>query len=159
MCAKSRKSSKAIDRPFARDVLRRTAELARQYQVILELEDGQWFGRGLELPGAMGDGKTPDECVSATRSAIISAVASMLEDGGRPPTPASSGLRSMQVNVRLTAEEKRCWKQPLTAADLAACRISFAPWQWRPRSRDFFESSFGQDCATCADSRDLATKR
>ncbi len=30
----------------------------------------------------------------------------MLEDGGRPPTPASSGLRSMQVNVRLTAEEK-----------------------------------------------------
>jgi predicted RNase H-like HicB family nuclease len=106
MCARSRKSSKDIDRPFSRDVLRRAAELSAQYQVILGLEDGQWFGRGLELPGAMGDGKTPDKCVIATREAMISAVASMLEEGERPPAPASSGLRSMQVNVRLTAEEK-----------------------------------------------------
>lgn len=106
MCAKSRKSSKAIDRSFPRDVLRRAAELSKQYQVILELDDGQWFGRGLELPGAMGDGKTPDKCVAATREAMISAVASMLEEGERPPAPASSGLRAMQVNVRLTAEEK-----------------------------------------------------
>lgn len=106
MCAKSRKSSKAIDRSFPRDVLRRAAELSKQYQVILELDGGQWFGRGLELPGAMGDGKTPDKCVAATREAMISAVASMLEEGERPPAPASSGLRAMQVNVRLTAEEK-----------------------------------------------------
>jgi predicted RNase H-like HicB family nuclease len=110
MCAKSRKSSAAvepvIDRPFAADVLRRAAELARQYQVVLESSDGEWFGRGLELPGAMGDGKTPDKCVAATRDAMVSAVASMLEDGERPPTPAVSGVRSMQVNIRLTAEEK-----------------------------------------------------
>ncbi len=90
MCAKSRKSSAAIDRPFASDVLRRAAELARQYQVILEFDGAEWFGRGLELPGAMGDGKTPDKCVTATRDAMVSAIASMLEDGERPPTPATS---------------------------------------------------------------------
>lgn len=106
MCAKSRKSSKAIDRPFAANVLHRAAELARQYQVILEFRDGEWFGRGLELPGAMGDGKTADRCVSATREAMISAIASMFEEAERPPAPATSGMRSMQVNVRLTAEEK-----------------------------------------------------
>ena len=77
MCAKSRKSSKAIDRPFAADVLRQAVELARQYQVILEFDDGEWFGRGLELPGAMGDGKTPDKCVAATRDAMVSALASI----------------------------------------------------------------------------------
>lgn len=106
MCAKSRKSSQALDRPFAADVLRRAAALAAQYQVILEFEDGEWFGRGLELPGAMGDGKSPDRCVTATREAMVSAVASMLEDGERPPAPAKSGQRTAQVNVRLTAEEK-----------------------------------------------------
>ena len=58
------------------------------------------------MPGAMGDGKTPGKCVIATREAMVSALASMLEEGERPPAPASSGLRSMQVNVRLTAEEK-----------------------------------------------------
>ena len=107
MCAKSRKSSKAIDRPFAADVLRRAAELARQYQVILEFDDGEWFGRGLELPGAMGDGKTPDKCVAATRDAMVSAVASMLEDGDRPPTPATSGKSARcRWNVRLTGRQK-----------------------------------------------------
>ena len=30
----------------------------------------------------------------------------MLEEGQRPPTPSRAGTRTMQVNVRLTAEEK-----------------------------------------------------
>jgi len=33
-------------------------------------------------------------------------VAVMLEQGQRPPSPARAGTRAMQVNVRLTAEEK-----------------------------------------------------
>jgi len=34
------------------------------------------------------------------------AVAYLLEEGQRPPTPATDGRRTMQVNIRLTAEEK-----------------------------------------------------
>jgi uncharacterized protein (DUF1778 family) len=37
---------------------------------------------------------------------MITAVATMLEDGDTPPPPASDAMRSEQVNVRLTAEER-----------------------------------------------------
>lgn len=106
MCAKSGNSSKALDRPFGAAVLSQAVELARQYHLILEFHNGEWFGRGLELPGAMGDGRTPDKCVDETREAMVSALATMLEAGDKPPPSASSGTRTVQVNVRLTAEEK-----------------------------------------------------
>ncbi len=106
MSAKSKNSSKAIDRPFASDLLEQAGELAQQYQVILAFEDGQWYGRGLELPQVYGDGRTPGQCVADTREALITAVATLLERGDKPPAPARSGQRTTQVNVRLTAEEK-----------------------------------------------------
>jgi hypothetical protein len=54
----------------------------------------------------MNDGKTPDECVAATRDILTTAVAYMLETGETPPPPASDRKRTEQVNVRLTAEER-----------------------------------------------------
>jgi predicted RNase H-like HicB family nuclease len=74
--------------------------------VILEIEDGHWYGRGLELPHVFGDGPTPDKCVAATREALTAAVAYLLEQGQKAPAPAHTGRRTQQVNVRLTAEEK-----------------------------------------------------
>ena len=108
MSGKSRKSSKpkAIDRPFAPEILSKAQQVVEQYQVILRFEDGEWYGRGLELPHVFGDGKTPEECVNSTREALIAAVAYLLEQDQRPPTPAREGTRTEQVNVRLTAEEK-----------------------------------------------------
>jgi predicted RNase H-like HicB family nuclease len=106
MSAKSKKSSKAIDRPFTTDVLRRARDLASKYQVILRHEDGEYYGRGLELPLVMSDGKTPDACVKNTRDAFVAAIATMLELNRTPPSPADEGTRSEQVNVRLTPEEK-----------------------------------------------------
>ena len=53
-----------------------------------------------------GDGKTANQCIENTREALTAAVAYLLEEGQRPPQPASEGTRTMQVNVRLTAEEK-----------------------------------------------------
>jgi predicted RNase H-like HicB family nuclease len=104
------KNSKAtatpLDRPFDPAVMARAVEIAANYQVILRFEDGEWYGRGLELPGAFGDGKTPDACVTMTREAFAAVVATMIEDGQRPPVPASQALRDQQVNVRLTTEEK-----------------------------------------------------
>jgi predicted RNase H-like HicB family nuclease len=106
MSVKLKKSAKALDRPFAADVMAKAKAIAQEYQVILACEDGQWYGRGLELPRVFGDGKTANQCIKSTREALAVAVAYMLEEGQRPPTPATEGRRTMQVNVRLAAEEK-----------------------------------------------------
>ena len=97
---------KAPDRPFDRAILARARAIAEQYKIIVEFEDGDWFGHGLELPTAFGDGRTVQAAVADTREALVTAVAYMLEKGQTPPTPAREGNRSMQVNVRLTVEEK-----------------------------------------------------
>jgi predicted RNase H-like HicB family nuclease len=73
--------------------------------VILWSEGGEWFGRGLELPGVMGDGPTPDQCVANVREALVAAVAHLIET--REPVPSGAGeRRTEQVNVRLTPAEK-----------------------------------------------------
>jgi len=106
MSAKSRKSSERIDRPFGKAVLRRARAIADRYQIILQFEDGLYYGRGLELPTAMNHGRTPDECVKATRDILTTAVAYLIESGQTPPAPASDNKRSEQINVRLTPEER-----------------------------------------------------
>ena len=93
-------------RPFAADIQKRAQTMVSDYQVILNCEEGHWYGRGLELPNVFGDGETPAECIDNTREALAAAVAYMLEQGQAPPTPAKQGKRTTQVNVRLTAEEK-----------------------------------------------------
>ena len=104
--SKSSPDSKALDRPFAKRLLAEAQALAGQYKIILEFQDGDWYGCGLEMPTAFGDGKTPQAAVADTRKALILAVAYMLEKGATPPTPAREGHRSVQVNVRLTPREK-----------------------------------------------------
>lgn len=106
MSVKSKKSAKAIDRPISAGVMAKAKAIAQEYQVILACEDGHWYGRGLELPSIHGDGKTIGQCVENTREAFCGWVAYLIEEGQRPPTPAREGTRTMQVNVRLTAEEK-----------------------------------------------------
>jgi predicted RNase H-like HicB family nuclease len=108
MSGRSKRSSKAraIDAPFAPAILKRSREIADSYQIILHFEDGEYYGRGLELPNAMNDGRTPDECVRNTRDILTTTVAYLLEQGETPPPPASDGKRTEQVNIRLTPEEK-----------------------------------------------------
>ena len=107
MSANPRKSSKpAIDRPFDPKILRRARDIAGSYQIILHFENGEYYGRGLEMPHVMNDGKTPDECVGKTREILTTAVAYMLESGQAPPSPASDNKRSEQVNIRLAPQEK-----------------------------------------------------
>ena len=106
MLAKSPKSPKAINRPFEPGLLGRARKIAAMYQIIIQFEDGEYYGRGLEMPGVMNDGKTPDDCVRATRESLVSAVATLLEEGRVPPSPASEHKRSEQINIRVTPEEK-----------------------------------------------------
>jgi predicted RNase H-like HicB family nuclease len=97
---------KDLRAPFEAEVLESAERFARAYDVILRFEDGRWYGHALEYPEAMGDGKTVNACVRATRQSLTVAVATMLEAGQSPPPPAREGHRSAQVNVRLTPEEK-----------------------------------------------------
>jgi predicted RNase H-like HicB family nuclease len=97
---------KGLRSPFDVEVLESARRFALAYDLILRYEDGEWYGHALEYPEAMGDGKTLDACVRATRQALTVAVATMLEAGQSPPPPAREGHRSAQVNVRLTPEEK-----------------------------------------------------
>jgi predicted RNase H-like HicB family nuclease len=106
MSAKSKNAAKAVDRPFEPAILAKARKIAEQYQVIVAFEDGHWYGRGLELPGINGDGKTVSRCVRDTREALAAAAAYLIEEGQTPPAPAQAGTRTKQVNVRLTAEEK-----------------------------------------------------
>jgi predicted RNase H-like HicB family nuclease len=107
MSAKPRKLSKpVIDRPFDAKLLHRARDIANSYQIILNFEDGDYYGRGLEMPHVMNDGKSPDECVRKTRDILTTAIAYMLETGQTPPSPASDNKRSEQINIRLTPQEK-----------------------------------------------------
>jgi predicted RNase H-like HicB family nuclease len=106
MFVRSRKRSNAIDRPFPPAILRKARGIADTYQIVLHEEDGEYYGRSVELPNVMNDGKTPDECVKATREILTTAVAYMLECGQVPPPAASEEKRTEQINVRVTAEEK-----------------------------------------------------
>lgn len=111
MCAKSKKSSqktkaRKINSPFAPKVLSEARAATAEYQIVMQFADGEWYGRGLEMPHVFGDGATPEACVKNTREALTSAAAYLIEAGQRPPAPATTGRRSEQVNVRLTAEEK-----------------------------------------------------
>lgn len=103
----SAKAKKALDRPFAPAILAKARKIASQYQVVIWLEeDGDWYGRGVELPNTVDDGKTSAECVKKVQQALVGTVAWMLEEGQTPPPPASAGIRTEQINIRLTAEEK-----------------------------------------------------
>lgn len=82
-------------------------KIAADYRIILERNDRLGFiGSAVELPTVFADAKTPEDCYKATEDALAIAVATMIENGQRPPQPASAGQRTEQVNVRLTAEEK-----------------------------------------------------
>lgn len=115
MSAKSKSSVRTKDnknnkknprRVFDSKVLARARKLAGEYQVVMHSEEGRWYGRGLELPLVFGDGSSPEACIKDTREALVLAAATMIESGENPPTPAISGQRTEQVNVRLSAEER-----------------------------------------------------
>ncbi len=100
----SRSTSKKADRPFDKTILGDARRIADQYRIILEREAGGFLARSIEMPNVIVHGSSPNQCEKKAREALRVAVATMLEQGRRPPSAANK--RSAQVNVRLTAEEK-----------------------------------------------------
>src|SRR3954470_8025859 len=101
-----KKTAKDLRRPFDPKTLARARRIAATYQVVMWSEDGEYFGRGVELPMTFGDGPTPDECMKRTREALTVTVAHMLEQRETPPPPATEAGRTKQINLRVSAEEK-----------------------------------------------------
>jgi predicted RNase H-like HicB family nuclease len=101
-----RAATKDPSRPFDPAILAEASKIAADYEIVMWFEDGEWYGHGLELPQTYGDGKTPAACVASVREGLVATVATMLEEGERPPVPARTGERTEQINVRLTAAEK-----------------------------------------------------
>jgi predicted RNase H-like HicB family nuclease len=105
--SKNGAKSKAINKPFKESIVRKAKKIVADYRIILERNERLGFmGSSVEIPTVFTDAKTPEQCYKATQDALMVAVATMIECGQRPPQPASMGLRTEQVNVRLTAEEK-----------------------------------------------------
>ena len=101
------KMDKSLNKPFGQEILNKAHKRAKEYHVILEQNPKLGFiGSCVELPNVYVDGKTPEKCYEAIQEALTVAVATMIECGQRPPVPASAKKRTLQVNVRLTAEEK-----------------------------------------------------
>lgn len=97
----------AHTRAFARKILDQAERLASQYGVVIRREpDSGFVGEAVELPFNVGVGATPEECLRETREILVSAIAVMLERGQRPPSPASEQRREVQLNIRLTADER-----------------------------------------------------
>ncbi len=95
------------DAPFDAGVLRRARKIAGTYRLVFEPDpDCGFLGRSVEMPFVMGDGQTIQSCAEQTIDALVAAIATMLEAGERPPSPATAGKRDRQVNVRMTADEK-----------------------------------------------------
>lgn len=86
-------------------MLNNARHIAAGYRYILRPSESLGYvGRTLELPLVLADGPTPEDCLQATKFAVETAIATMLERGETPPM--STGRRSEQINIRLTAEEK-----------------------------------------------------
>ena len=98
--------SKKLNREFDVKILAKAVKIVERYEVVMSFDDGQWYGKGLEMPLVFGDGKTPDECIKNTKEALTATIAHLLEIGEVVPAPASQGKRTEQVNVRLTVEER-----------------------------------------------------
>lgn len=95
---------------------RAARRLVADYTIIIEpQDDGAFVGRSVELPGCFGSGPVPGECFDSTRRVVEAAVAAMLESDTRPPAPARQRMRTEQVNIRLTAEEKLILEQSAQA--------------------------------------------
>ena len=105
--AKKKDRANVLTKPFEKSILAKAKKIAETYSMTLQPHPGLGFvGASIELPMVFADGKTVEQCYSNTREAITVAIATMIEYGQSPPSPASEKNRNLQMNIRLTAEEK-----------------------------------------------------
>jgi predicted RNase H-like HicB family nuclease len=86
-------------------------KIASEYRVQISKHPSHragagFVGRSVEMPLVFGKGDTASACFESTLHALAATVQTMLDDGLKPPTPAAEGKREVQLNIRLTTDER-----------------------------------------------------
>jgi predicted RNase H-like HicB family nuclease len=104
---KKRVRTDALSKPFDKKTLTKAKKIAETYSIVLNPNPQLGFiGKSIELPMVFADSKTEEQCCKNIREALTVAVATMIECGQTPPAPAAEKKRDLQMNIRLTVEEK-----------------------------------------------------
>jgi predicted RNase H-like HicB family nuclease len=103
----SKKPKVAVNRdPFDQKILAKAKRLVDEYRFAFWREDGEYVGQCVEMD-IIGVADTVDECIAEARALAVTGVAYLLEKGERPPLPTRDQARSVQINIRLSPDEKR----------------------------------------------------
>lgn len=81
-------------------------EIAEQYEFIIGREEGEYVAHSVEMWPNVGSGKTVDAAIAECKENVAMCAAAMIADGEEPPRPASEGLRTAQINIRVSSREK-----------------------------------------------------
>src|SRR5665213_663864 len=92
--------------PFDRKILSKAKRAVEEYRFAFWREDGRYVGQCVEMD-TLGIGDTVEDCIAEAKILAITGLAYMLESGKRPPLPARNQTRNVQVNIRLSLDEKR----------------------------------------------------
>jgi hypothetical protein len=96
----------ANDKAFDKKILFKARRAVDEYRFAFWREDGRYVGQCVEMD-TLGIGDTVERCIAEARALAITGVACMLEAGKRAPLPARNQPRNVQVNIRLSPDEKR----------------------------------------------------
>jgi len=94
------------DQAFDAKILSKAKRAVDEYRFAFWREDGRYVGQCVEMD-TLGTGDTVERCIAEARALAVTGVAFMLESGKRPPLPARNQTRNVQVNIRLSSDEKR----------------------------------------------------
>jgi hypothetical protein len=102
----NRQKSDVNDKPFDKKVLSKARRAVEDYRFAFWREDGRFVGQCVEMD-TLGTGDTLERCIAEARALAVTGVACLLEAGKRPPLPSRNQARNVQVNIRLSPDEKR----------------------------------------------------
>jgi hypothetical protein len=94
------------DKPFDKKILSKAKQAVDEYRFAFWREDGRYVGQCVEMD-TLGTGDTVERCIAEARALAVTGAAHMIESGKRPPLPSRNQARNVQVNIRLSPDEKR----------------------------------------------------
>jgi hypothetical protein len=101
-----RQKNAVNDKGFDKKILSKARQSVEEYRFAFWREDSRYVGQCVEMD-TLGTGDTVEQCIAEARALAVTGVACMLENGKRPPLPSRSQPRNVQVNIRLSPDEKR----------------------------------------------------
>jgi hypothetical protein len=102
----SKQKNAVNDRAFDKKILSKARHAVDEYRFAFWREDGRYVGQCVEMD-TLGTGDTVKRCIAEAKALAITGVACLLESGKSPPLPSRNQARNVQINIRLSPDEKR----------------------------------------------------